>query len=161
MALLQSSPPGDFTTWFLIAAFIVLLVVLCVLLFTLRNSDRLRYVLGIVVGLIGLYNISYPVIVLIDGASLGQYVVSNVFVGVALLFLAAGTLPKKHNFLFLLVFLVLIGPGIFLMIGSWVGSGFPPSYLLGLSAFWALAWLSLVAMMAYGYFKKPEPAQAS
>ncbi len=160
MDLLQADMAGGLAAWTLIAAFVVLLAALCVMLFLRKNSDKAISIIGIVVGIIGLYNMTFPVIALIGGASLSQYVISNIFVGAALVFLSAGSILHNYDTPFALIFLVLVGPGIFLMIGSWEGSGFPSSYLLALGLAWALAWVALIALFVYGYLKKPKKAQA-
>ena len=159
MDLLQANAVSGFSTWALIIAFIALVVALCVLLFLQKNSDKATYILGIVVGIIGLYNVTFPIINLIGGVAISQYIVANVLVGLALLFLSAGSILRYDNLLCALVFLVLIGPGIFLMIGSWVGSGFPSAYLVIISLIWALIWVSLMVLLAYGYVKKPKTAK--
>ena len=156
MDLLQADMAGGLAAWALVASFVALLAVLCIMLFLRKSSDRARNIIGIVVGIIGLYNMTFPVIALLDGASLSQYVVSNIFVGVALIFLSSGSIFHEYNTPFALIFLVLIGPGIFLMIGSWAGSVFPSSYLLVLGLIWALAWVALIAVFIYGYLKKPK-----
>ena len=142
----------------LILAFAVMVIALCVLVFLQWGSGKSRYVIGIVVGIIGLYNMTYPIIALLDGDALSQYVVANLFVGTALLFLALGSALKNAAYACGLVFLVLTGPGIFLMIGSWAGSGFSPSLLHMIGLLWALAWVSLLGMLVYGYLKKPKTA---
>lgn len=160
MDLLQADMAGGLAAWALIAAFVVLLAALCVMLFLRKSSDRVINIIGIVVGIIGLYNMTFPIIALLGGASLSQYVVSNIFVGAALIFLSAGSIFHEYDTPFVLIFLVLIGPGIFLMIGSWAGSGFPSSYLLALGLAWMLAWVALIALFVYGYLKKPKKIQA-
>ena len=69
-------------------------------------------------GIIGLYNLTFPIISLIGGVALSQYIVANVLVSIALLFLSAGSISREYYLPCALIFLVLIGPGIFLMIGS-------------------------------------------
>lgn len=156
MDMLQADPAGGLATWVLILAFIALVVALCILLLLQKNSDKARYILGIVVGIIGLYNVTFPVINLVGGIALSQYIIANVLVGIALLFLSAGSIWHEYTLPCALVFLVLIGPGIFLMIGSWVGSGFPSVYLVIISLIWAVIWVSLMALLSYGYLKKSK-----
>jgi MFS family permease len=156
MDLLQADTAGGLATWALAAAFVALLAALCVMLLLRKSSDRARYILGVVVGIIGLYNMAFPVIALINGASLSQYVVSNMFVGAALIFLSAGSIFREYDMPFALIFLVLIGPGIFLMIGSWVGSIIPAGYLLVVSLAWLFVWVLLLAIFVHGYFKRPK-----
>lgn len=158
MDLLQDGQANGLATWALVAAFVALVAALCVLLLLRKGTGNLRYVLGIVVGIIGLYNLTFPAIMLIDGDSLSQYVVSNVFVGAALVSLSAGAIFHKHDTLFALIFMFLLGPGIFLMIGSWVGSVIPSGYLLIVSLIWALVWISLIALLISGYMKRPKTA---
>jgi hypothetical protein len=156
MALLQADVTGGLAMWMLAAAFVALLAALCVTLLLRKSTDRVRYILGIMVGIIGLYNMTFPVISLVGGASLSQYVVSNIFVGIALIFLSAGSIFHERDMLFALIFLVLIGPGIFLMIGSWVGSVIPAGYLLVVSLAWVLVWMSLLALFVYGFMKRAK-----
>jgi hypothetical protein len=159
MDLLQGGQANGLATWALVAAFVALVAALCVLLLLRKSTGNARYILGILVGIVGLYNLTFPVIMLIDGDSLSQYVVSNVFVGAALISLSAGAIFHKHNTLFSLISLLLLGPGIFLMIGSWVGSVIPAGYLLIVSLAWVLVWVSLIALLINGYMKRPKTAQ--
>lgn len=156
MALLEADVSGDLAIWALAAAFVALLAALCVMLLLRKGTDRARYIVGVLVGIIGLYNMTYPIIELIDGVSLSQYVVSNLFVGTALIFLSAGSIFRKRDMFFVLLFLILIGPGIFLMIGSWVGSVIPSGYLLFVSMAWVVVWVALLALFVYGYLKRPK-----
>ncbi len=159
MDLLQDTQAGGLATWALVAAFIVLVAALCILILLRKSTGSLRYILGIVVGIIGLYNLTFPIITLIDGSSLSQYVVSNVLVGTALLFLSAGSIFKRYDVLFALIALLLLGPGIYLMIGSWIGSVIPKEYLLMASLAWVLVWVALLVLLVYGYMKRPKTAQ--
>lgn len=111
MNMLQEDSAGGLTTWVLILAFITLVVSLCVLLFLQKNSDKARYILGTVVGIIGLYNVTFPIINLVGGIALSQYIIANALVGIALLFLSAGSIWHEYNLPCALIFLVLIGPG--------------------------------------------------
>ena len=156
MDLLQADMAGGLAVWALAAAFVALLAALCVMLLLRKSTDRARYILGVVVGIIGLYNMAFPVIALIDGSSLSQYVVSNIFVGAALIFLSAGSIFHERDRLFAMLFLVLIGPGIYLMIGSWVGSIIPAGYLLVVSLAWVFVWVALLALFVYGYLKRSK-----
>jgi hypothetical protein len=159
MDLLQDSQASGLATWALAAAFVALVAALCVLLLLRKSTGSARYILGIVVGIIGLYNLTFPIITLIDGDSLSQYMVSNVLMGTALVFLSAGSIFKRHDVLFALISLFLLGPGIYLMIGSWVGSAIPAGYLLAVSLVWVLVWISLIVLLVYGFMKRPKAAQ--
>jgi hypothetical protein len=105
-----------------------------------------------------LFNIFFQIRSLSEGAPFDLRLLSDLLISIAFLFASAGLMFKQANTICSIIFFILLGPGLILM--AWTSDlfGVGAGGMHILSAIFALLWLSLLAMFAYGYVIRRKKA---